>query len=92
MTKLILRHNADAASRFDMDRYDVFCGKIRLGIIQRDINVQGERPWSWHVNGVSGCRPSGGWADDREGAMVAFRAAWDGWFAALHDENETGER
>jgi hypothetical protein len=83
---LILRRNADAISRFEMDRYDVFCGQIKLGIIQRPVNMRGENAWQWHINGVSDCRPSGGWAADREAAMAAFRAAWDRWLAALNDE------
>lgn len=33
------------------------------------------------------CRPSGGWAADREAAMAAFREAWDRWLAALNDES-----
>lgn len=84
--KLMLRRNADAISRYEMDRYDVFCGQIKLGIIQRPVNVGGDHPWQWHINGVSDCRPSGGWAAGREAAMAAFRAARDRWLAALNDE------
>ena len=64
--KLLLRRDADAISRFDMDRYDVFCGQIKLGIIQRPVNMQGENAWQWHINGVADCRPSGGLAGRAE--------------------------
>ena len=71
---LLLRHNAHDPA----NHYQVYRGADGVGTIYQAVNVGGDNCWFWALNGAyAGPQPMSGWAESREAAMTAVRAAWD---------------
>jgi len=79
MTLVLRRASFYRSGQWADDDYDVYEGERAVGCIFKSIAHPAEAPWMWtivfHERRAPG--PHQGFAASRDGAMMAFKAAWE---------------